>query len=318
MNRTVPHSLQEHLDSGCTTVCVLIKITPRTGGDPLAMTSLDVDVEYDDGETSDGAIVYHSAIGIDVSTGRSSADMAVDNAEGTSLVDAAAEFDVPVSEADLASGIYDFAEWVQYLVNYEDLTMGHVEIGRGTIGQVRVIENGLKFTFELLGLTHPLKQSIVERDSLRCRARFGSQPIGTVGAESTERFPCGKDTSAMWVAFEVTAIGSEPQSTFDTDLAAAADTYKPGLVRWTVGRNAGRQYEVEAHATGGIVTTTFPMTYPVEVGDEGEIRADCTHWKEGANGCEAHHGADWVLHYRGEPWIPVGEQDQINIPGANG
>lgn len=323
MNRTVPAALQAHLDAGVTTLCVLTKITPRIGPDggdpvPLGLTSLDEDVTYDDGTSSDGGLVYKAAVGVELSNATTTADMAIDNSEGSSLVQAV-EFDIPATEEELASGLYDYAEWVTYLVNYESLSDGHVELGRGTIGQLRVLDDGQRFTFEALGQTTELKASIVQKDSLRCRARFGSQPVGTPGAESTERFPCGKDTSAMWVAFTVTAIDAdEPQFTFDTDLVAAANAYRPGLVRWTVGRNAGRKYEVEAHQTGGVVTTTFPMTFAAEVGDEGEIRADCTHWHTGDNSCRTHHGDDWVLHYRGEPWIPVGEQDQINTPGASG
>lgn len=322
MNRTVPVALQAHLDTGVTTVCMLVKITPRIGPDggapvPLGLTSLDENVTYDDGADSDGAIVYHASVGVDLSAAVTTNDMAIDNAEGSSLVQAV-EFDLPATETELASGLYDFADWVQYLVNYEDLSMGHVELGRGTLGQVRLLDAGQRFTFEMLGLTNQLKQSIVQKDSLRCRARFGSQPVGTPGAESTERFPCGFDTSALWVAGEVTAIGSEPQFTFDTDLAAAANAYKPGLIRWLTGSNAGRKYEVENYTAGAEVTTTFPMTYPAEVGDTFEIRPDCTHWFEGDNGCQTFHGVDWVLHYRGENRIPVGEQDRINIPGANG
>ena len=323
MNRTVPGALQTHLDSGVTTVCVLVKITPQIAPDggapvPLGLTSLDEDVDYDDGVDSDGAITYHAAVGVEMSQAVSTVDMAIDNADGSSLI-AAVEFDLPATEAELSSGIYDYADWVQYLVNYEDLSMGHVELGRGTLGQVRVLDAGQRFTFEELGLTQPLKQSIVQRDSLRCRARFGSMPVGTPGAESTERFPCGFDTTALWVTGEVTAVDAdEPQFSFDTDLVAPANTYRPGLLRWLTGNNAGRQYEVESYTAGAIVTTTFPMTYPAEVGDEFEIRQDCTHWKEGDNSCQTFHGVDWVLHYRGEPWIPVGEQDQINVPGANG
>lgn len=324
MNRTVPVALQAHLDSGATTTCVLIKITPtiaaQVGSDPvptLGVTSLDRDVPYDDGVASDGELIYHAAIGVDWSNSRATSDMAIDNAEASALV-AAPEFDLPATEDDLNAGLYDFADWVAYLVNYEDLSMGHVELGRGTLGQVRVLDAGQRFTFETLGQTQPLKQSIVQRDSLRCRARFGSQPIGTVGAESVERFPCGFNTSALWVAGEVTAIGSEPQFTFDTDLVAAANAYRPGLIRWLTGDNAGRQYEVESYDASAVVTTTFPMTFAAQVGDAFEIRPDCTHWKEGDNSCRTFHGDDWVLHYRGEPWIPVGEQDQINIPGANG
>jgi uncharacterized phage protein (TIGR02218 family) len=322
VNRTVPAPLQAHLDAGATTLCVLLKITPQIDAAgmsdpaPLGLTSLDRDVVYDDGSSTDAALTYYAGIGTELSNASAGADLSIDNAEASSLV-AAVEFEVPATEADLNSGLYDYADWVAYLVNYEELSDGHVELGRGTLGQVRVIDAGQRFVFETLGLTQPLHRSIVQKDSLRCRARFGSQPIGTPGAESVERFPCGFDTSALWVAGTVTAIGAEPQFAFDTDLAAADDAYKPGLIRWITGANMGRQYEVEAYAAG-VVTTTFPMLGAAQVGDAFDIRPDCTHWKEGAHSCFTYWGADWVLHYRGEPWIPVGEQDQINTPGASG
>jgi hypothetical protein len=182
MNRNVPAALQTALDSGVTTLCVLLKITPQVstqvGSDvvadpvPLGLTSLDVDVDYDDGASSDGELTYVAGIGAELSNAEVSADMAIDNAEASALV-AAAEFDLPATEADLVSGLYDYATWIAYLVNYEDLTMGHVELGRGTLGQVRVLDNGQRFTFETLGLTQPLKQSfrktrsVVEHASAR-------------------------------------------------------------------------------------------------------------------------------------------------------
>lgn len=306
--RIIPIALQEHLDGDATTVCLLVRIEPVAPGfDPVGVTTLDRDVTFDAGS---GALLYRAAVGMDSSARTAATDMSVDNSEGTSLVP---EFDVPVSERDLIAGAYDYARWVSYLVNYEDTTQ-FVELARGELGQVRVL-NGLSFTFELLGMTKRLKQSIVEKDSLRCRAIFGSQAQGS-GAPVTQRFPCGFDTVGLWSPGEVITVGEENTISFETDLAQADGFFKPGMLKWLTGPNAGRTYEVEDFAVA-VVWLTFPTMFPVEPGDAFEIRPDCTKWKDDANGCKAWWGGDWVLHYRGEPYIPVGDTGQVNAPGAS-
>lgn len=312
--RTISVELQAHLDSGATTTTLLLRIDPVTPGYPsIGATLLDRDVVYDDG---DGEVTYKATIGMVPANIVSSASMEVGNTEIQHLLP---ETDLPISEADISAGVYDFASYTLMLVNYEDLSMGHVIMpsGHGQLGQMRQ-ENGLSFWTELTALLKLLKQSIVEKDSLTCRAIFGSQPIGTVGAEQTQRFPCGKDTTGMWVAGTVSAVGLETNRAFTAGaLGAAADVYVPGMLKWLTGANAGRSYEVESQTSGGLIGLTFETMFPIEIGDTFEIRPDCTKWKDGNNGCKFHFGTEWVLHYRGEPLIPVADADQINAPGAS-
>src|SRR5690606_6533513 len=280
---------------------------------PVGVTALDRDVEYDDGEGDSSSVLYHAAICMVPKEIRQSLSMAVDNTEFQHLL---AEYPLALTEEDVVAGVYDFADFVLMLVNYEDLTMGHVELMRGQLGQMRV-ENGMAFWTEQTSLVKQLKQSIVEKDSLTCRATFGSQPIGTPGAEVTQRFPCGFDTSSLWVAGTVTSVGLESSRTFTASaLGLPANECVPGMLRWLTGRNAGRSYEVEAQDGDGVISLAFETMFPMEIGDTFEIRPDCTKWKDGHNGCKHFWGDDWVLHYRGEPYIPVSDADAINTPGA--
>lgn len=313
MSRYVPPALQAHLDSGATTTTLLLKIVPRTDEyPPVGITALDRDVPYDDGE-GDSEVVYHAAVGMVPAAVQQSLSMGVDNTEFKHLI---SEYGLALEEADIVAGVYDYAEFVLMLVNYEDLSMGHVEIMRGELGQMR-IEQGMAFWTEQTSMVKRLKQSIVEKDSLTCRAIFGSQPIGTVDAEVTQRFPCGFDTSALWTAGTVTSVGLETNRTFTASaLGLAANACVPGMLRWTAGANAGRAYEVEAQDGDGVVSLAFETMFPIETGDTFEIRPDCTKWKDGHNGCKSFWGDDWVLHYRGEPYIPVSDADAINTPGA--
>lgn len=316
--RTIPIALQAHLDTGMTTVTHLIRIDPVTAGyDPVGVTLLDRDVVYDDG---DGEITYLAAIGMIPASLDTSLDMTVDNTEIQSLVP---EFDLPISEADIIAGVYDFAKMTIYMVNYESLSDGHVVLGYGTTGQMRV-QQGLSFWTEYTALSKQLKQSIVEKDSLTCRAIFGSQPIGSPADSAGEfpvmqRFPCGKDAQALFTGpHTVTAVDAEFNQGFTASgLGAAEDTYVPGMLEWLTGTNRGRTHEVETQSAGGHIEMTFQTMFPVEIGDTFRIRPDCTKWVEEHNGCKFHFGTDWVLHYRGEPYIPVQDSDQINTPGAS-
>jgi hypothetical protein len=319
--RTIPIALQAHLDTGMTTVTQLIRIDPVTEGyAPFGISLLDKDVVYDDG---DGPITYLAAIGMVPASLETSLDMTVDNTEVQSLVP---EFDLPISEADIVAGVYDFAKMTIYLVNYESLSDGHVVLGYGSTGQMRV-EQGLSFWTEYTALSKQLKQSIVEKDSLTCRAIFGSQPLGSPANSSGEfpvmqRFPCGKDVEPLFTGPQaVTAVDLEFNQGFTASgLGQPANVYVPGMLEWLSGANEGRSHEVETQSAGGHIEMTFQTMFPIEIGDTFRIRPDCTKWFEGANGCKAHWNdisdTEWRLHYRGEPLIPVSDADAINTPGA--
>lgn len=308
---TLPAELITHIANGGPT-CVLLKITPvQPGYEPFGVTTLDRNITFDDGEE----LTYYASIGADLSTWQTRSSMDIDNAETTGLMPS---FDIPeVTEEALSAGAYDRARWVAYLYAWDAPEIPSGLLRTGELGQLRIVD-GEKWSAELLGLTNKLSQNIVRQATITCGATFGSQPLGTGGGAVEERFPCGLDTSAMWVEGEITALAEDLHYVFDTDLTEEAGFFTPGAIRFLTGRNAGRTYEVERHLVDGAVFVTFPLAFSPQIGDTFEIRPDCTKWKEGTNGCKQHWGADWVLHYRGFPLIPTGEQDRLNSPGASG
>lgn len=309
MSRYVPPALQAHLDSGETTMTLIMRIDPVAPGfASVGCTMLDQDIVFDDGL---GELNYHATIGLTPSTLQSTSGMGVDNGEGQHLIP---EADLGISEEILNSGAYDYARYRIYWVNYMDLSMGKIAISRGTLGQIRV-EDGLTFWSEITSLAKLLKTPIVKRSSRTCRATFGSQPTGTPDAEMTERQPCGKDITGLWSDGEVSSVGFETNRTFTASGLGADGTFEPGMVKWLTGANAGRQYEVETQ-DGGEVSLGFETMFPIEAGDTFQIRPDCTKWAFEANGCEAHFGPTWVLHYRGEPYLKPQDSDSAVTPGA--
>lgn len=309
--RVIPIALQSHLDTGATTTTYLMRIDPVSPGFPsVGCTMLDRDVVYDDGL---GELRYAATTGMTPSSLKSTDSMGVDNGEMQHLLP---EGDMGLSEEVLNSGAYDYAKYRIYQVNYEDLSQGHIAIGRGTLGQIRV-EDGLTFWSEVTSQVKQLKVPIVEKGSKTCRATFGSQYHGTPGAEVTERFPCKKDLSALWVAGTVSAVGLETNRTFvATGFAATDGAFMPGMVRWLTGANAGRSYEIETQDAALEINLAFETMFPIEAGDGFLIRPDCTKWKDGINGCKHHFGADWRLHYRGEPDIKPADSPGVMTPGA--
>lgn len=314
MPRIIPLQMKSHLESGRTTTCYLLRIAPVTPGyAPYGAAMLDKSVTYDDGA---GPLLYSAIIGMRLSTISTSSDLGVNNAESEGLLP---EYDFPISEADIVAGVYDFAKFDLYLVNYKDLSIGsHVLMQSGTLGRVSVLNNGLSFVEELRGLTDQLKQSLCEKDSLSCREIFGSGAIGS-GAAIESETPCGFDVSSLLVAGTVSAVGAENTVTFTVGgFSGAADSLALGVLKFTTGANAGRTYEIEGNTPTGIITLAFPASFPVQIGDACTYRPGCNKQaRDALNGCKRWWGAQWPNHFRGEPDIPIGDAGSIETPGAS-
>lgn len=320
MPRVITPGMQSALNSETSTFTTLIRVDPVKDAPSYGACMTNVPITYNHGDGT-GAMTYSEIVGAQPSSLLTTSDLSVDNMENAGLLP---EFDFPISEDDIRAGVYDFAEWTAYYVDYENPVTGSaVVLGHGTIGKVSIRADGLSFVQELFGLSKSLRQSIVERDSLTCRAIFGSQPIGTLGNAPTQRFPCGFDAEALLVPFTVTAVGLETNIQFTADDLGGSGGFgenelSPGMVFWRTGLNAGRSNEVEANTAGGEITLTFKSDFPISPGDEGDARPDCTKLARDANkGCARWWGSEWPLHNRAEPDIPLGDAGQLNTPGAS-
>lgn len=315
MGRHIPIALASHFSGRETTNCKLMRIDPVPPGFPsYGVTNLNRDVTYDDGS---GPLLYSAAVGYQPSTIMSSADLAVDNAEAEGLVP---EFDVPISEEDIRAGVYDFARFTVYLVNYDNLAAGHVTLHAGTLGRISIDDSGLSTVTEQRGKSAALKQSVCTKDSLTGRCLFGSQPIGsTTPGPQVARDWCGFDATTLLVSGTVASVGLENRLTFTVGgFAMAADALRFGIVKFTSGLNAGRTYEVEGNTAGGEITLLHEAMFPIDDGDECEYREGCNLIARDADhGCKRWWGADWVLHFRGEPDIPIGDAGAMETPGAS-
>jgi uncharacterized phage protein (TIGR02218 family) len=299
--RDIPAALQTQLDGTGTTLCYLLKIT-GTDGTSFGVTSLDVDVDYDDGF---GEITYSAPIGMDQSALETSSDLKVDNSEALVILADTG----PVTPEKIEAGVLDYAKFIVYRVNWKSLVSGEHYIAQtGTTGAVKN-RDGLAGVIELRSLSQNLKQTYGKLYSITCRAVFGST---TPTYEA-----CNFNAESLWDAGEVDTVGTETDREFTGLLAPDATgpngalEFAPGLVEWLTGDNAGDTSEIE-EISGAVFTLRFPTWRTIVSGDTYQARPDCA--KRFTEDCIGAY--DNYLNFRGEPLIPLADESSQVSPGA--
>lgn len=299
--RTIPIQLAASLATGRTSLCYLTKMRLKDGT-TLAFTTLDAPLTYTDGP--DGPILYSPIRSMEMSQQAMSASLAVDNLIGRGLIQADG-----ITEQQIRAGIFDHARFWIYKVNFLDLSDGHYIWASGRTGETTFSENG--FQVELRSKTQQLKQPISEAYELTCTVEYGSPP-------------CGKEFE--WFDAEVDSVDpSEPDRVFTviggTDWPG--DTrFIQGVMRVTSGDNEGAEIEVEAQtvtSNGDEIELLLPLPYALSPGDQLQFRIDCNKQaRDEVGGCLSplRWGADWVVHHRGFPDIPVADSVSLQFPGA--
>lgn len=307
MPKTIDIALATAKAQTATKLHFCMRIGPLPDSSYIGFTTFDRAIEYDRDDGA-GSLTYHARTGADLSQFLATADLSVDNGEAATLVEEPAYPNTGITEAMLDRGDLTGATFEIFEVNVDDLTPGrHEAFASGPIGEVKLLPGGL-ILIEQRSWSQLLKQTAANKPYLKtCGVeRFGSQ-LGE------EEHPCFYGLAPEWVDFTVTGIGSESVRDFTASaLAGADDYYAPGMVEWYTGDNAGMSREVEAFASGGVVALAHTTRNPIQVGDTGRIRRDCTKRWEGHNSCETYANRQW---FRGQPNIPDTDSNNINVPG---
>lgn len=296
--RQIPAQLLSHYSTGRTSVCLLTKVKCKDGT-ILAFTTLDAPVTFTDGP--DGPITYSPTNGFRPSEQVWAADLNVDTAEATGWI-----HDTGITEQQIRAGLFNFARWWIYEVNYRDLGAGYVLKGSGTTGETRFGDSS--WTVELRSKTQQLKQPMVDLQTKTCRVEYGSPP-------------CGK--TFEWAQAAVAAPDAdEPDRIFTiTDEGTGwldPPAYNYGVIRVLTGDNAGAEVEIELHEAGQLALL-LPLPYPMQPGDQFEARIDCNKIaRDDVHGCKSplRWGAEWTRHHRGFPDIPTADAASLQVPGA--
>lgn len=267
--KTVSAALKAHLEGTLLTVCTLWRVT-RTDGLVFGFTDHNEDVTF-------GGVTYLAATGHNPSSIRTTAQLSVDNLEVQSMLSSST-----ITEADIAAGLWDFAEVLIQIVNYNDLTMGSMIQRQGWLGNIRT--GRFNFIAELRGMMQPLQQQIGRIYSPGCDADLGDAR-------------CGVNLANFTVTGNVTTATSARQFT-DTSRTENAAYFDGGLVTWTSGLNNTYRMEVKTFANG-VVLLQQPMPNAITVGDTYSMSAGCDKLR---STCVSKFSN--VVNFRGFPDLP--------------
>lgn len=311
--RTIPPLLQADMDADVGTLTIVMQML-STDGTVLGLAGLDRRIDYDAGDVDGpfaglGETTYLPDPGVDPTEIEHANDLSVDGGDGQVLVPFPLSA-TPITPEDIRAGKWADARFRVLRLNYEALDHGHYELLSGYIGDITLRDDQL-LIFQLDGPTRALKQTMCWLDSIACRAVHGSQEDEAIEF-------CGYNATANLIAFTVTDVDPDDSTRSFTasGLAQAANYFVPGGLLWDTGDNAGNTFRgIDTHLAGGVIGLRDSMPRPIQIGDTGRIRINCTNQVEGRRGCREFFGNDWVLHYQGEPDIPL--DGTAMTPGAN-
>jgi len=270
--KTIPTALQDHLDTGATTMCYCWRIT-RKDATVQGFTDHDEDLTFD-------GTTFEAEAGFTASQVQQALGLSVDNLEVVGAFNSA-----HIDETDLIAGVYDDADIELYWVNWADVSE-RLTVMVGNLGEVT--QNGIEFTAELRSLTHRLNQKVGRKYQRTCDAIFGDSR-------------CGFNAASVTFAGTVTSVTS-PSAFKASGLAQADDYFSRGVLVWLTGNNAGQTIDVRTHTNDGS-TVGFDMWTPavgdIQVGDTFNVTAGC---KQTADVCKTKFNN--LVNFQGFPHMP--------------
>lgn len=295
--RTVPPALAAHLALDVTSCCICWVITRRDGVKVYG-TEHDRDVEITLGSL---AGLYLERSGISGSSIRSSSGLEVDNMEVQGAFPEPGDLRVDLEAADVEAGLYDEAEAITFLCNFEAPDDGQLVLRRGFLGRIRRTSEGA-YTSELRGLAQKLTQIPIRTYGVGCDADLGDSR-------------CKFNLSAGTASGVVTTVSSRRR--FDSTLVlgtfTAVGDFVYGLLTFTSGENAGFSREVKRDAVNGVLgelefMEPFPLT--VAPGDAFSLIPGCDKLADTCIG-----KFDNLLNFRGHGRFVPGQNEVLKIGG---
>ncbi len=285
--KTLPPGLQDHLDSGATTLCWCWRIA-RADGATQGFTDHDLPVAFD-------GVTCEAASGITASEVQSTLGLAVDNLTVTGALSSAT-----LNEHDLAAGLYDDAAIEIWRVNWASPDQ-RVLMRKGNLGQVTRAKTA--FQAEVRGLAHRLNQPVGRAYGYSCDADLGDARC-TIALDDP-----------IFSGSGVVAGVTDNRRFAVSGLDAYTDQwFTGGRLVFTGGANANRAMEVKRHAVSGIAVTIElwqAMSEAVAAGDAFTITAGCD---KQFTTCKAKF--DNAVNFRGFPTMP-GNDAVMSYPTAN-
>jgi uncharacterized phage protein (TIGR02218 family) len=274
--KSLPSGLQDHLDSGTTTLCWCWRLT-RRDGTVMGFTDHDEDVAF-------AGLTYEAATGFSASEIQSQLGLAVDNLTAAGALSAAA-----ITEDDLARGLYDDAGIEIWRVNWMAPDQ-RVLMRKGNLGEVT--RGKTAFQAEMRGLAHKLGQPVGRAYLRVCDAALGDARCG-VDLDAAGHHGAGSVAALLTGRRVFTADGL-------SDFASG--WFSGGRLVFAGGANDGLAMEVKSHGkSGSAVTIELWQEMPeiLALGDGFTITAGCD---KSFAACKAKFSN--AANFRGYPYMP--------------
>lgn len=286
--RELPSDLQNHLNSGATTLARCWRIT-RTDGVVQGFTDHDQTLVF-------GGVFYEAESGLTPGAIETATGLAPDTHEVSGALRS-----TTISEADIIRGRYDGAEVAVFLVNWQDVS-SRVLSSRGYIGEIQ--HSAGTFEAEIVGLSDRLNQPLGRAFLHSCDCRLGD-------------VKCGVDlnTPTTLGTGTISALVDPQHYSVDGLSGFAAGWFTNGSLTWLNGANAGLASHVKVHLASVHESTIELWLSPpmlVQPGDQFSVSAGCD---KTAKTCAAKF--DNILNFRGFPFIP-GDDVASSYPSTGG
>jgi len=245
--KTISSALQTHLNGELTTLTVLVKIT-RADGVIKGFTTHDADLLFDDiTYRADGSLTPHVL--------DNTSSLKENNFDVEGILDS-----LEISETDIKAGLYDHARIDVFIVNWNNLEQGAVQVRRGWLGEVTYACG--KYVAALRGLHDLLERRVGDAYTPECRYDLGDSR-------------CGVNTTALTVAGNVTGITDN--ATFSDYMRSETNGYFDyGKLTWTSGANQGLAMEVRKwDALSQTFSLWLPMPNAIGMNDAYTVYPGC-------------------------------------------
>ncbi len=287
--KQLPSGMQDHLDSGATTLCWCWRLS-RLDGVSYGFTDHDRDLFFD-------GTLFEAASGFSATELSAGVGLSTDNLEAEGAL-----MSERLNEDELAQGRFDDARVEIFRVNWAAPAQ-RLLMSSGSLGEVKRGENS--FSAEVRGLSHYLQQPKGRLVQYGCDAALGDGRCTLdVGPGSPFRIAGGVGVVSSRHAFTVTGLDG-----------FASGWFARGNLIWQSGANAPGSMEIKQHRileNGDVFVELWQdMAFPIISGENFVVVAGCD---KQFSTCRDKF--DNQVNFRGFPHVP-GNDFIVSYPGRD-
>lgn len=233
------------------------------------------------------SITYYSSNAVGISSIATKGDYSVDNMDLIGFLK-----DTGITDEDILAEVYDNAYVEILMIDYTDLTKGHLTLKTGHLGNIT--KGKETFIAETRGLTQKLNQNFISVYSPTCRARLGDGKC---------KVDMGGSVTIDEVEYDLVSTGivqnvSDDRIIYDSTRTEPNSFFNFGYITFTSGKNAGKKMEIRTYQDKAILLF-LPMKKSIQIGDTYSIHVGCDKY---FNTCIGKFNN--AVNFRGEPHIP--------------